>query len=301
MKNILKECTLCPRQCHINRYQKKGFCQGGAKVKIARAALHFYEEPPISGTNGSGAIFFSGCNLQCIFCQNEKISINNFGKEITITRLSEIMLELEKNNAHNINLVTPTPYIPQIAKAIKKAKKRGLKIPIVYNTSSYEKKESLQLLDGLIDIYLPDFKYYNNIYALKYSNAPHYRETAKEALAEMYRQTGPCKFENDILKKGVVVRHLLLPELKEDSMQILKYLYDTYQNNIFISIMNQYTPPKNIKYPELQNSINKNDENEIINYALNIGITNAFCQLDGAVSESFIPNFNLEGVKNIYN
>ena len=297
MKNILKECTLCPRNCRINRYNKKGFCGATNKIKIARAALHYYEEPSISGINGSGTIFFSGCNLQCVFCQNNEISKNNFGKEISITRLSEIMIELQQKKAHNINLVTPTHYIPQIVKAIKKAKKLGLKIPIVYNTSGYEKKESLKLLRGLIDIYLPDFKYYNNEYAKKYSNSLNYLEYAKESLDEMYLQTGPCKFDKKgMLKKGIIVRHLMLPTLKEDTKLILKYLYKTYDDNIYISIMNQYTPPKNIKFNELKSSINKSDYNEVIDYALDLGITNAYCQMDGTVSESFIPTFNLEGV-----
>jgi len=297
MKNVLKNCNLCPRNCGINRYQQNGFCGANNKIKIARAALHYYEEPPISGTRGSGTIFFSGCNLQCIFCQNKEISKNKFGKEITIKRLSEIMIELQEKGAHNINLVTPTHYIPQIAKAIKKAKKEGLTIPIVYNTSGYEKAESLKLLRGLIDIYLPDFKYYNNEYAIKYSKASNYVEYVKDAIHEMYLQTGKYEFDkNGLLKKGIIVRHLMLPTLKEDTKLILEYLYKTYKDNIYISIMNQYTPPKTIKYSELANSINEKDYNEIIDYALDLGITNAYCQMDGTVSESFIPEFNLEGV-----
>ena len=290
MKNILKQCTLCPRECRINRYQGKGFCGANNKIKIARASLHYYEEPSISGENGSGTIFFSGCNLQCVFCQNREISKNNFGKEISIKRLSEIMLELQEKKANNINLVTPTQYIPQIIKAIKQARKNGLTIPIIYNTSGYEKKESLKLLRGYIDVYLPDFKYYNDEYAIKYSNAKNYQKYVKEAIDEMYFQTGSCKFNKDgLIKKGIIVRHLMLPTLKEDTKEILKYLYETYQDNIYISIMNQYTPPKNIKFNELKNSIKDLDYNEIIDYALDLGIINAYCQMDGTVSESFIP------------
>lgn len=297
MKNVLKECTLCPRNCKINRYLQKGFCGADNKIKIARAALHYYEEPSISGKNGSGTIFFSGCNLQCVFCQNREISKHNFGKTITITRLSEIMIELQNKKAHNINLVTPTHYIPQIAKAIKKAKQKGLTIPIVYNTSGYEKAQSLKLLRGLIDIYLPDFKYYDNDYAKKYSKVNNYREYAEEALKEMYLQTGKCQFSpNGLLKKGIIVRHLMLPTLKEDTKKILKYLYDTYRDNLYISIMNQYTPIDNLVYDELKNGIKKTDYEEIIDYALSLGIKNAYCQMDGTVSESFIPKFNLEGV-----
>ena len=207
------------------------------------------------------------------------------------------MLELQDKGAHNINLVTPTHYIVQIKKAIKKAKMNGLIIPIVYNTSGYEKEESLKLLDGLIDIYLPDFKYYDNSYAKKYSNALNYFEYITKSLKEMYRQTGPCQFSKDgILQKGIIVRHLMLPTLKEDSKKILEYLYNNYHDNIYISIMNQYTPPNNIKEKELKNKIDNNDYDEIIEYALNLGIKNAYCQLDGTVSESFIPKFNLDGV-----
>lgn len=298
MKNLLKNCKLCPRNCGINRYQRKGFCGGNDKVKIARASLHYYEEPSISGDFGSGTIFFSGCNLKCIYCQNKEISTNNFGIEVSIKRLSEIMLELQEKGAHNINLVTPSHYIPQIIKAIKKAKQNGLQIPIVYNTSGYEKKESIQLLKGYIDIYLPDFKYFNEEAAIKYSKAPNYQQYAKEAIKEMVNQVGSCVFSNDgLLKKGVIVRHLMLPTLKEDTKQILKYLYENFRDDIYISIMNQYTPPKEIKVQELKTPIANNDYNEIIEYALDLGITNAYCQMDGTISESFIPEFNLEGVK----
>lgn len=297
MKNLFTNCTLCPRNCHVNRLKSKGFCQNSNELKIARASLHFYEEPPISGTKGSGTIFFSGCNLQCTFCQNQQISKNNFGQQISIKRLSEIMLELQSKGAHNINLVTPTHFIPKIIKAIIKAKKNGLQIPIIYNTSGYEKKETIKLLDGFIDIYLPDFKYFSDEYAKKYSKAPNYFEYASESLKEMVRQTGPCKFnDNDILEKGVIVRHLMLPTLKEDTKQILKYLYETFHDDIYISIMNQYTPPNNIKEEELKEPIEESDYNEVIDYALLLGIVNAYCQMDGTVSESFIPEFNLEGV-----
>lgn len=295
--NPLTNCTLCPRNCHINRYQTTGFCHCTSKIKVSLAKPFFFEEPPISGTNGSGAIFFTGCNLQCCFCQNMEISKKNYGKEITIKRLSEIMLELQEKNVHNINLVTPTMYIPQIAKAIKKAKKNGLNIPIIYNSSSYENVDALKLLDGLIDIYLPDFKYFDNQYAIKYSNAPNYQEIAKKAIQEMVRQTGPCIFQNDLIKKGVIVRHLILPTLKEDSKKIINYLYSTYHDNIYLSIMNQYTPNKQVKYKELTKTIKEQDYNEIIDYALNIGINNAFCQIGKTQSESFIPKFNLEGIK----
>lgn len=296
--NYYKKCMLCPRMCMVNRYQEKGFCKATNEIKVALAKPFFYEEPPISGTNGSGTIFFSGCNLKCCFCQNMEISTFNKGKTITITKLAEIMINLQKQKVHNINLVTPTIYLPSIIKAIKKAKKRGLVIPIVYNSSGYENVEAIKLLNGLIDVYLPDFKYYNDQYAIKYSKANNYLENVKLVIDEMVKQTGPCVFGNNgIIKKGTIVRHLMLPTLKEDTKKILNYLYQTYHNNIYISIMNQYTPNKYVEFKELQNPLNENDYDEIIDYALNLGINNAFCQVGGTVSESFVPEFNFDGTK----
>lgn len=300
--NLLKKCSLCPRMCNVNRYQKKGFCNCDNNIRLALAKLFFYEEPPISGTKGSGAIFFSGCNLKCVFCQNMEISSFNKGCKVTIKRLSEIMIELENQGANNINLVTPTMYIPSIIKAIKKAKRNGLNIPIIYNSSGYETKESIRLLDGYIDVYLPDFKYFDNSYAIKYSKANNYLENAKESIDEMIKQTGKCKFNKDgIITKGVIVRHLMLPGLREDTKKILNYLYNTYHDDIYISIMNQYTPNKYIHFEELKKPIRENDYEEIILYAVNLGIKNAFCQTGGTVSESFIPEFNFEGIKKIRN
>lgn len=296
--NYYKCCTLCPRKCNINRYQELGFCKLDNNVRIALARPFFYEEPPISGTKGSGTIFFSGCNLKCIFCQNIDISKYNKGLKISIKRLAEIMLELQKRKVHNINLVTPTMYIPSIIKAIKKARKAGLTIPIIYNSSGYENVDSLKLLNGYIDVYLPDFKYYDNTLALKYSKCPNYLENAKLAIKEMYNQTGPCIFDNNgIIKKGVIIRHLVLPNHINDSKKIIDYLYNEYQDNIFLSIMNQYTPNKEVKNSDLKSKLSNSDYNKIIDYAISIGVNNAFCQIDGTVSESFIPNFNYEGVK----
>ena len=300
--NLYQKCMLCPRKCGINRYKEKGFCNLSNEIKVALAKPFFYEEPPISGTNGSGTIFFSGCNLKCCFCQNMEISKFNKGKTITINRLAEIMLELQKQRAHNINLVTPTMYIPSIIKAIKKARKMGLNIPIIYNSSGYENVEAIKLLDGLIDVYLPDFKYFDNELAKEYSKATNYLENAKLVIQEMIRQTGPCIFDkNGIIKKGTIVRHLLLPTHKDDTKKILNYLYSTYKNNIYISIMNQYTPNKYVEFNELKKPVKETDYNEIVDYAINIGITNAFCQVGGTVSESFVPDFNLEGIKKLHN
>ena len=296
--NYYKSCILCPRKCRINRYENLGFCGCNNKIKLSLAKLFFYEEPPISGTKGSGAIFFTGCNLRCVFCQNIEISKYNKGLEISIKRLSEIMLELQNDGAHNINLVTPTMYIPSIIKAIKKAKKNGLNIPIIYNSSGYEDINSIKLLNGYIDVYLPDFKYYDNNYALKYSKCPNYLENTKLSIKEMVKQVGPCKFDkNGLIKKGVIVRHLMLPGLINDSKKIINYLYSTYGNKIYLSIMNQYTPNKEVEFNELKNSLKEKDYDEVIDYAYNLGISNAFCQVGGTVSESFIPNFNMEGVK----
>ena len=299
--NLYKKCMLCPRMCKVNRYKELGFCKCNNKIKVSLAKLFFYEEPPISGINGSGTIFFSGCNLKCCFCQNMEISMFNKGKTITIKRLAEIMIELQEKQAHNINLVTPTMYIPSIIKAIKKAKKNGLNIPIIYNSSGYERVDAIKLLDGLIDVYLPDFKYFDNKLSSKYSGANNYVENAKLVIDEMVKQTGLCIFDkNGLIKKGTIIRHLMLPNLSEDTKKILDYLYNNYHDDIYISIMNQYTPNKYVKFNELKNPIKKNDYEEIIDYAIDLGITNAFCQMEETVSESFVPEFNFEGIKKLH-
>lgn len=296
--NLYQKCILCPRKCMVNRYVKKGFCGMSNKIKIALAKPFFYEEPPISGTNGSGTIFFSGCNLKCCFCQNMEISNFNKGKTITIKRLAEIMIELQKQRVHNINLVTPTIFIPSIIKAIKLARKWGLTIPIVYNSSGYENVEIIKLLDGLIDIYLPDFKYFNNDLAIKYSKANNYVENTKLVINEMVRQTGKCIFDkNGIIKKGTIVRHLLLPGMTSDTKKIINYLYTTYQDNIYLSIMNQYTPNRYVTFNELKRKIYDQEYNDVIDYAVNLGINNAFCQIGDTAKNSFIPEFNYQGIK----
>lgn len=297
MNDLLNKCEICPRNCKVNRnIGELGFCHMGRNITLSRAALHYFEEPPISGTNGSGAIFFSGCNLKCVYCQNYDISELNFGKEISIEDFANICLRLQDEGAHNINLVTPTHFIPLIKEGLILAKEKGLTIPIVYNTSGYEKVDSLKLLDGLIDIYLPDFKYYDNDLSLKYSNCPNYVEVAKEALQEMYRQVGKPKFKDKLMTKGVIVRHLLLPTHLDDSKKVIKYLYDTYKDNIYISIMNQYTRVRETKYKELNQDIKESDYNELVNYALDLGITKAFIQEGETNKESFIPKFDLTGV-----
>ena len=299
MEDILKKCTLCPRECGINRYEKPGFCLADDKIRVARADLHMWEEPPISGEKGSGTVFFSGCNLRCVFCQNYDISRENFGKEISVERLAEIFIELQEKGANNINLVTPTHFIDDIVKALNLSRKMGLKLPIVYNTSSYEKVESLKKLDGLVDIYLPDFKYMDSALSARYSNAENYSEVAKKAIAEMVRQVGVPQFDEktDLMTKGVIVRHLVLPGQTADSKKIIKYLYDTYGDDIFISIMRQYTPFGKLEdYPEINRKITDEEYDEVVDFAVDIGVENGFLQDEEAASESFIPKFNLKGV-----
>ena len=290
---ILKNCVLCPRRCEINRYETKGFCGANSKLKIAYYSLHMWEEPIISGTTGSGTIFFSNCNMKCLYCQNKKISLDGYGKYSSLKRLEEIMLELQDKGANNINLVTPTHYVPHISKVLKKIKNSTLNIPVVYNTSSYENVGTIMMMNNLVDVYLADLKYYNDELALKYSFCNNYFETATMAIDEMYRQVGNFEFnENGTLKKGLIVRVLILPGHIDDSKNIIKYLYKTFGDNIFISIMNQYTPVNKCKYDNLNKRITEEEYDEVIDYALNLGIKNAFVQEGETATESFIPNFN---------
>lgn len=302
IEESMQDCTLCPRACHANRLTGQlGFCGQTHVLTTARAALHFWEEPCISGTNGSGTVFFSGCNLQCVFCQNHDIALSQKGREITPDRLADIFIELEQSGAHNINLVTPSHFIPQIRYALIRAKKNGLSIPIVYNTGSYEEESALRLLDGLIDIYLPDLKYFSSELSSKYSHAADYFEKASAAIAEMFRQVGAPVFAqesgNTLLKRGMIVRHLLLPGQTKDSKKILRYLHEAYGNDIYVSIMNQYTPlPHVASVPELNRKVSPEEYNRVLCFAEAIGIQNGFMQEEEAASESFIPPFDFEGI-----
>lgn len=293
--NILRKCNLCPRNCLVDRYKNIGYCGAGSKIKLSLASLHMYEEPFISGINGSGTIFFSNCNMKCIFCQNQKIR-DGYGKEVSIKRFSDILLEQEKRRAHNINLVTPTHYVPLIKKGIIKSRKSGLTIPIIYNTSSYENISTIEMMDGVVDIYLADLKYYDDCYGKKYSNINNYFYYASKAIDTMYAQVGKCVIEEGLLKKGLVVRLLLLPGLGSDCKKILYYLYNKYHDNIYISIMNQYTPLDNYIYEELNHKVSNEEYDEVINYAIDLGIKNAFIQEGETQSESFIPEFNLDNI-----
>ncbi|AYD41303.1 radical SAM protein [Clostridium fermenticellae] len=295
----LSNCNLCPRNCGVNRINGEiGFCKSLNSVRVARVSLHYWEEPCISGENGSGTVFFSNCNLKCVFCQNYEISSNGIGKEISVKRLSEIFLEQQKRGALNINLVSPTHYVPQIIKALDIAKSKGLSIPIVYNTNSYENLETIRALNGYIDIYLPDLKYFSNRYSLKYSNADNYFYYASNAIKEMFSQVGETVFnEKGIIKKGIIVRHLMMPGLLFDSKKIIDYLYKTYGDSIYISIMNQFTPTYNTKnFPEINKKLNSKHYDALIDYCISIGIKNAFIQEEGTCSESFIPQFDLRGI-----
>lgn len=292
-------CNICPRNCNVDRNIKPGFCSMPDTVKISRAALHMWEEPCISGEKGSGTVFFSGCNMKCVFCQNKEISTGGFGKEITVERLADIFLELQAKGAFNINLVTPTHYTLQIIQAVKLAKAKGLTLPIVYNTSSYEKVETIKMLEGIVDIWLPDFKYMDNAAASRYSKAADYVQYAKAAVDEMVRQQPECVFDDDgIIRKGVIVRHLVLPGQVQAAKAAVEYLYDRYGDSIFISIMSQYTPCTDLgDYPEINRKITQEEYDRVVDFAVEIGVENGFLQEGESASESFIPPFDLEGVE----
>lgn len=288
-------CTLCPRRCGVDRTDKRGFCGESETMRIARAAPHMWEEPPISGRNGSGTIFFSGCNLRCIYCQNHEIAVSHLGYEISGDALLRIMLDLQEQGVHNINLVTAGHFTPQLIPVLQKAKAGELRIPVVWNSSGYESAAMLRMLDGLIDIYLPDFKYLNPQTAKEYSNAPDYPDIAKAALAETVRQCGAPQInpETGLMTRGVQVRHLVLPGHAQESRQILWYLYQTYGNGICYSIMNQYTPmPQMKEHPLLSRRVTPQEYVNVVRYAKQIGIENAFTQEGEAACESFIPEFS---------
>ncbi len=315
-------CTLCPRKCRVNRLTgERGYCGQNAQLVVSRAALHLWEEPCITGAAGSGTVFFNGCSLGCVFCQNYEISgkkntyrqtsaekdtdkklnqqaENLHGKIVTKEHLADIFLNLQKQGAANINLVTSAQFLPHILWAIPAARGKGLSVPVVYNTSGYEEVSVLKQLDGLVDIYLPDMKYLTSQTARRYSGAADYPEKAKEALAEMVRQTGAAVFDADgVIKKGVIVRHLVLPGQKEEAKAVVRYLYETYGDTVWLSILSQYTPtPRVQEYPEINRKLTTYEYEHVINDALSIGVTQGFRQEGSAAAESFIPSFCGEGV-----
>lgn len=301
MKNMNKyeNCLLCPRKCGINRRTgQTGVCGVSSEIKVARAALHYWEEPCISGKRGSGAVFFSGCSLHCVFCQNREISDGKAGKVISKERLSDIFMELADKGANNINLVTPGQYIPDIVWAVNDAKSRGMKLPIIYNTSGYENVTDLKLLEGIVDVYLPDFKYMDSTLSAMYSRAKDYPSVAKKALSEMVRQQPDVVIDDatGLIQKGVIVRQLLLPGHVNDAKAVLKYLYDTYHDHVYISMMSQFTPIALKDYPEINRTVTRREYERLVDYALEIGITNAFIQEGDVAKDSFIPAFDCEGV-----
>lgn len=299
-------CTLCPRQCGADRTAgQHGACGMPSELYAARAALHYWEEPCISGERGSGAVFFSGCPLGCVFCQNREISSEHAGFPVTSERLSDIFLRLQdEDGANNINLVTAAHYVPHVVSALERAKARGLRIPVVYNSSGYESVETLHTLDGLIDVYLPDLKYVSPVLSARYSGAPNYFEAAARALDEMFRQVGSPVFadgngkvEDGIMLRGMIVRHLILPSCTDDSIEVIRYLFSRYGHDIFISIMNQYTPMTGFPLPdELTRGITDEEYSKVVDFACEIGVENGFIQEGGTVEESFVPIFNGEGI-----
>lgn len=298
IEQYLKKCNLCPNNCNVNRINGGiGICNASLPPKIAKACLHLWEEPCISGQVGSGAVFFSNCNISCLYCQNYKISHEGFGKEVSIEDLSDIFLDLQKQGALNINLVSATQYIAQVAESLIIAKNRGLHIPIVYNTNSYESIEGLKILNGLVDIYLPDLKYYDDKYACSYSSARNYFENATNAILEMYNQVGIPEYKDDLIKKGLMIRHLLLPSLTEDSKKILSWIKDNLPIEIPISLMAQYTPVyKSKSISSLNRKISEIEYEEIIDYFFEIGLENGFVQEHSSATSDYTPEFNLTGI-----
>lgn len=293
----ISPCNLCPRECGAKRNAgEAGYCLMDDKIRVARADLHMWEEPCISGRKGSGTVFFSGCNLRCVYCQNYEIAAGGRGKEITIGQLSDIFLRLQEKGAANINLVTPDHYAIAVAKAVVWAKDKGLVIPVVYNGSGYEKPEAIIDLSGIVDIFLTDFKYMDENLAKKYSSAPDYPVVAQKALARMVEITGEASFDgNGMMKKGVIVRHLLLPGHKKNAKDVIRYVYETYGNQVFLSLMNQYTPLGRLKenpdYRELCRKVTRREYESVVDYAISLGVENAYIQEGDTAKESYIPEF----------
>lgn len=295
--DLISKCEICPRKCKVNRYEKKGYCRCDDKVRIALVSKHYFEEPCISGRNGSGTIFFSNCNLNCVFCQNHDISQGGKGIDVTVERLAEIMLEQQERGANNINLVTPTMYVEQIIKAIDIAKDGGLDIPIVYNTNGYEEVETIKKLNGYIDIYLPDFKYFTNELAIKYSKATNYFEKVTSVLLEMQLQFDEYVFDGEIMKKGMIVRHLVLPNHIQNSKNVLKWIKENLRKDIYVSVMAQYFPTyKAIGDELIGRKLSFSEYRKIEQYFYGLDIKNGYIQDLGKHEEEFVPDFNMDNV-----
>ena len=315
-----QHCMLCPRNCGINRSRQTGICGCTETVQAARAGLHYYEEPFLSGSRGSGTVFFSGCSLGCIYCQNSQISREGIGFSVSEERLAEIFLEQQERGAHNLNLVTGTHFTPTIAGAISMAKEKGLRIPVVWNSSGYEKASAIALLEGLVDIFLPDFKTMSSSLGQRYMKAPDYPDWAKESLQKMVQMVGDVKWETSeetipgdqevfyegehvLMQRGVVVRHMVVPGQIEDSKAVLRYLYETYGNQIWISLMSQYTPmgrfckkDADSEFPELSRTLTADEYEEVVDYAIELGVEQCMIQEGEAASDSFVPAFDGTGI-----
>ena len=298
MLDLLRACKLCPRNCGIDRFYQIGFCGASDKVKIALVSLHQWEEPCLIGANGAGTVFFSNCNLRCCFCQNHQISQSGHGIEVDIDRLAEIFIEQQKRGAATIDLVTPTHYVPQIIAALKIAKSNGLVIPIVYNSNGYENVETVELLKGYVDIFLPDLKYFYDETAIKYSSAPGYFKAASKAISKMFELVGNIEFDDSgLMRRGVIIRHLILPNHRHESMRIVDWLYNNFGDAIYISLMNQYTPMfKAVQFKELNRRLTTFEYDSVVNYALELGVKNYYIQVGKTASEQFVPNFDLSGI-----
>lgn len=286
-------CNICPRKCGVDRTEATGVCGVGDTLKIARAGAHFWEEPCISGYGGSGAVFFSGCNLKCVFCQNYEISSGCFGKEITVERLCEIYDELIYNGVHNINLVTPTHYVDKILKSLEKP----LSVPVVYNSSGYDSVDTLKKFHGKVQIYLPDLKYLNSDIAQKYSKASDYPEKSKAAIREMYRQVGEAVFDDEgIMEKGVIIRHLMLPGEIENTLDVIDWVADEFENKVVFSLMSQFTPNKNCKELNLQSTVSEEEYRKAVDYMYLVGLENGYVQDFSSAKSEYTPPFDLSGV-----
>lgn len=297
--NYFNDCRLCPRNCSIDRtIGGLGYCKSSSEIRAALASVHKWEEPPISGANGSGTIFFSGCNLRCVFCQNYDISSQNKGKTISVERLSNIMLELQERGVHNINLVTAVHFVPSILKAIEESRENGLKIPIIYNSSGYEKVDTIKMLEGYVDIYLPDIKYFEPELSRKYSNASDYFKYTSKAVLEMYKQAGQNKFDsNGVLEKGLIIRHMVLPSCKDDSFKILDWIKENIGTETYISLLNQYTPMYHAnQYKEINRKLMSLEYTRVIDHFFEIGFKNGYMQQKASATSEFTPAFDLSGL-----
>ncbi|MBR0261851.1 MAG: radical SAM protein [Selenomonadaceae bacterium] len=296
----MEQCELCPRRCHVDRVKHLGFCKAGENLRVGLVSLHEWEEPCLVGEHGAGTIFFSHCNLRCVYCQNFSISHENFGAEISVERLAEIFIEQQKRGAANIELVTPTHYTDKICAAIDIAKTRGLNLPIVWNSNAYENISTLELLRGRVDIFLPDLKYFDDEPAKNFSNAPNYFAVASAAVKKMFELVGAAQIVNGKMIRGIIVRHLILPNFRRDAIKIVDWLYETFGDKIFISLMNQYTPIfRAAEFKKINRPLTTFEYDSVVEHAINIGVKNCFIQVGKTADKNFIPNFNLDGVKKI--